>query len=152
MAKEKSKAAYLDVCALSRPFDDQTQLRIRVETESIQLILSNIRQKIIRMISSPVHDAEIEAINDTEERNALKKLLDELAHRPNFDLPKARQRADDFTAHSVGVADAAHLSFAEQAEADLVTVDDRFIKRAKRAKPSVWIGTPLEYCEKEKLK
>ncbi len=152
MAKEKSKAAYLDVSTLSRPFDDQSQLRVRVETESIQLILSNIRQKIIRMISSPVHDAEIEAINDTEERNALQRLLSELGHRPNFDLQKARQRADDFTAHNVGVADAAHLSFAEQAEADLVTVDDRFIKRAKRAKLLVWIGTPLEYCEKERLK
>ncbi len=152
MAKEKSKSAYLDVCALSRQFDDQSQLRIRVETESIQLILSNIRQKVIKMVSSPAHDIEIEAINDAEERNTLKRLLDELSHRPTFDLRKARLRADDLTNHSIGVGDAAHLSFAEQAEVDLVTVDDRFIKRAKRAKPSVWIGTPLEYCEKENLK
>ena len=63
-----------------------------------------------------------------------------------------RDNARTTTPLTASVADAAHLSFAEQAEADLVTVDDRFIKRAKRAKPSVWIGTPLEYCEKEKLK
>jgi len=29
---------YLDVCALSRPFDDQAFLRIRLETEAVNLI------------------------------------------------------------------------------------------------------------------
>lgn len=31
---------YLDVCCLNRPFDDQTQDRIRIESESILTILS----------------------------------------------------------------------------------------------------------------
>lgn len=35
---------YLDVCALSRPFDEQDYLRIRLETEAVNLILSNIRK------------------------------------------------------------------------------------------------------------
>jgi len=29
---------YLDNCSFNRPFDDQTQLRIRLETEAKQLI------------------------------------------------------------------------------------------------------------------
>lgn len=30
---------YLDVCCLNRPFDDQTQERIRLEAEAVLLIL-----------------------------------------------------------------------------------------------------------------
>jgi hypothetical protein len=33
---------YLDVCCLNRPFDDQTQDRIRLEAEAIVLILEHI--------------------------------------------------------------------------------------------------------------
>lgn len=32
---------YLDVCCLNRPFDDQTQERIRLEAEAVRLILAN---------------------------------------------------------------------------------------------------------------
>ena len=31
---------YLDVCCLNRPFDDQTQARIRLEAEAILMILA----------------------------------------------------------------------------------------------------------------
>jgi predicted nucleic acid-binding protein len=51
----------------------------------------------------------------------------------------------------IGLADAAHLAIAEQSGADFVTVDDRLVKQAQRASPTIWIGTPPQYCEKEKL-
>ncbi|MDF2953368.1 MAG: hypothetical protein OD816_000613 [Thermodesulfobacterium sp.] len=38
MKKPNPKLIYLDVCALCRPFDDQSYLRIRMETEAINLI------------------------------------------------------------------------------------------------------------------
>jgi len=31
---------YLDVCCLNRPFDDQTQARIRLEAEAVLIILA----------------------------------------------------------------------------------------------------------------
>jgi hypothetical protein len=33
------KTLYLDVCTLCRPFDDQQQLRIRLVTDAVLLIL-----------------------------------------------------------------------------------------------------------------
>jgi len=36
---------YLDACCLNRPFDDQSQARIRVESEIIIFILSRIYEK-----------------------------------------------------------------------------------------------------------
>ena len=61
------KKVYLDVCALCRPFDDQQQVRIRLETAAVELILAHIRPAELELIVSPVHNVEIEAITDTEE-------------------------------------------------------------------------------------
>ena len=49
------RLVYLDVCALCRPFDDQQQVRIRLETDAVQLILTHVRQKNLKMITSPMH-------------------------------------------------------------------------------------------------
>ncbi|WP_420642969.1 hypothetical protein [Candidatus Leptofilum sp.] len=38
---------YLDVCCLNRPFDDQTQDRMRLETEAIDVFLTT-DDKLIR--------------------------------------------------------------------------------------------------------
>jgi hypothetical protein len=44
------------------------------------------------------------------------------------------------------------LAFAEAAQAEFVTVDDRLLNQCRRVKPDVWCGTPPTYCEKENLK
>ncbi|HLE27951.1 MAG TPA: PIN domain-containing protein [Anaerolineales bacterium] len=149
---ESLRRVYLDVCALSRPFDDQTQARIRLETDAVQLILSNARQGKLHLITSAAHTVEIAAIDEAEERNTLERWLNELGHRPRVNLRKARQRAEELMRMKIGPADAAHIASAEQAEADFVTVDDRLLKQAQRGSLSVWAGTPLQYCEKENLK
>jgi predicted nucleic acid-binding protein len=66
-------------------------------------------------------------------------------------LPATRKRAEKWVAQGLGVADAAHLAFAEQAQADFVTVDDRLLKQCRRLEPVVWCGTPQAYCDKESL-
>lgn len=38
----EAKLVYIDVCALSRPFDEQEYIRIRLETEAVNLILSPV--------------------------------------------------------------------------------------------------------------
>ena len=58
----KSIPIYLDVCALSRPFDEQHYLRIRLETEAINMILSKARDGDYQLVFSPVHIKEVDAI------------------------------------------------------------------------------------------
>jgi hypothetical protein len=50
---ESAKRIYLDVCALCRPFDDQAQIRIRLETEAVQLILSYVKSGDLDLVISP---------------------------------------------------------------------------------------------------
>ena len=50
---------FLDACCLNRPFDDQTQSRIRLETEAILLILESIEDSKHELISSFSLEQEI---------------------------------------------------------------------------------------------
>jgi predicted nucleic acid-binding protein len=145
------KRVYLDVCALCRPFDDQSQIRIRMETDAVQLILAHIREGKIQLIISPVHHMEISATANTEERIQLETLLEHLATSVDFDLTQGRARAEKLANQGLGPADAARIAFAEQAGADFVTCDDRLLRRGQRSGLRVWSGTPIQYCEKEEL-
>lgn len=55
---------YLDVCTLCRPFDDQSFLRIRLEADAVNLIMSKIHEGRLLLAVSPVHFVEIKAISD----------------------------------------------------------------------------------------
>jgi hypothetical protein len=146
-----TRKVYLDVCVLSRPFDDQQQTRIHLETTAFELILAHIRAGGLQIIVSPVHEAEITAIPDAQERQHLLLLLDETGSHIDFDLPRIRQRAEELAAGGMGVADAAHVAFAEYAAADFVTVDDRLLKKCRSLGIQVWYGSPQAYCDKENL-
>jgi hypothetical protein len=50
---------YLDVCCLNRPFDDQTQDRIRLEAEAVTLILGHFEAKEWDWIGSDAVNLEI---------------------------------------------------------------------------------------------
>ncbi len=54
---------YLDVCCLNRPFDDQTQDRIRMESEAVLMILNRCLSDWI-LVGSEVIDYELSRIPD----------------------------------------------------------------------------------------
>ncbi len=146
------KQIYLDVCALCRPFDDQTHMRVRLEAEAVQLILSHVRADNLRLVVSPVHDVEIAAIPDPTEREYLVHLLRQLGRRISSDLDAVRARAEMLVKQGLGPADAAHVAFAESVSADFVTCDDRLLRQCRRLALDCWYGTPLALCEKENLR
>jgi hypothetical protein len=49
---------YLDVCSLNRPFDDQTQMKIRLETEAKLFIQAGIRDNKYSLVWSYMLDYE----------------------------------------------------------------------------------------------
>ena len=58
---------YLDVCSFNRPFDDQSQLRIRLEAEAKFRIQEEIRARKIELVWSYILDYE-NAKNPYQER------------------------------------------------------------------------------------
>ena len=146
------KQVYLDVCILCRPFDDQQQVRIRLEANALDLILAQVEVTKLEFIVSLTHQVEINAIRNLEKRQHLLMLLDQLGSHPVFNLPQIRQRAEALADGGMGVADAAHVAFAEAAQADFVTVDDRLLRQCQRLDVEIWCGSPLTYCDKENLR
>lgn len=148
----KRLTVYLDVCSLCRPFDDQQFLRIRLESDATKLILENVRNGKIIMAVSPVHTNEIEAISDTVERMKLLSLLEHFGEIIDVNMVETRNKAEHFIKIGFGIADVAHIAFAEAAGADFITCDDRLLKRCAKTGLAVWCGDPLQYCLKEALK
>jgi hypothetical protein len=95
MIEQKQKLIYLDVCVLCRPFDNQQYLRIRMETESVNLILANIKKGKYKLLVSPVHIKEIKAITDIYERIQLKTILDRFGVPTAVNISKTRERAEE---------------------------------------------------------
>lgn len=146
-----AKNIYLDVCALCRLFDDQSYMRIRLETLAVNLILSSIESGNYKMIYSPVHFKEIYAIQNDIELFELHMLLQRIGHRAGIDMGKGREKAEKFVKMGFGIADAAHVAFAELSSSDFISCDYRLLKKCKRAGLSIWTGNPIAFCDKEEL-
>lgn len=70
---------YFDVCCLNRPFDDQTQDRIHMESESVVAILSHIENGYWTWVGSEVVNFEIEQIIDTDRRSKVALITSNMA-------------------------------------------------------------------------
>lgn len=149
---EKSKKIYLDVCALCRPFDDQAFLRIRLETDAVNLILAGIKTKKYGLVSSPVHYKEIKSISSDIERIEIITLLDSFGKQIPVNPEKVRQRADELVKLKFGTADAAHIAFSEAYKAIFISCDDRLIKKCQRHNIKIKCVNPILFCEMENLK
>ncbi len=146
------KKIYLDVCALSRPYDDQSQLRVRMESDAVLLIMDAVQNGCYILKSSPVHFAETGAIKDHRERVDIESFLFSHGCAVTGDLKSMRDRAGYFCEQGIGLADAAHLAFAEAGADIMISCDDRFVRKAQKFKVKCDILTPLEFCEREQIK
>ncbi len=66
---------YLDTNVYQRPFNDQTQKRIRREAEAFVKILDAVQTKRVTLLGSEILDFEIEQIPDQELYNRVKSYL-----------------------------------------------------------------------------
>lgn len=146
------KMLYLDVCTYCRPFDNQDALRIRLETEAFYLILQHIQLNHFQSLISPVHLKEIDAIASTEERLLLKTQLKNFLAPPVNNLSALRARAEHLHQLGFGLADAAHVAYAEHLADVFITCDDKLLKKCRK-EPTLKIITmnPLEFILTEEL-
>ncbi len=66
---------YLDSCSLQRPSDDQTQPRIRVETEAVVAILAAAQAGDVVLVNSEALEYETGRIPDERRRTEVKAIL-----------------------------------------------------------------------------
>jgi hypothetical protein len=123
---------YFDACCLNRPFDDQSQDRIRLEAEAVLLILSHIQAGEWQWIGSDVLNLEIEQIPDLEKR-ARVTLLASNVQRTVTNEPSIEKRGRELRILGFGTFDAQHLANAESGGAEIfLTTDDQLLHLAER--------------------
>lgn len=147
------KPIYLDVCSLCRPYDDQSFIRINLETIAVRLILKSVEKCTYCLMYSPVHNREISNISGDFERVDLLYFLSKSAVLIEGDKATLRKRAQELFDFGLGIADAAHIAYAECAQADFISCDDKLVKKcSSNLKLDIWTGNPTLFCEKEQLR
>ena len=144
---DKPYRIYLDVCCLNRPFDEQNQLRIRLETEAILAILEQCEANRWKLISSSALTAEIEQIKDVEQQKQVQIALS-IAQIRVLEGNPLQGRTSELIKLGFSFYDAAHIASAEKARADiLLSTDDRLVRKAKRlsSKIMVRVDNPLKW-------
>lgn len=122
---------YLDNCCFNRPFDDQGQIRIRLEAEAKLYIQDLILGGRIELAWSYVLDYETSA-NPFEQRRRAIAGWRERAMVDVEETPGILHRAGVLSKKGVKSLDALHVACAVEAECDyLLTTDDALLKRAK---------------------
>jgi hypothetical protein len=66
---------YLDTSTYNRPFDDQTQPKIFLETQAVIVIFQTIRAQVIELVSSSVLEYENSCNPDPVKREAMSQYL-----------------------------------------------------------------------------
>jgi len=126
---------YLDVCCLNRPFDDQSQERIRMESEAVELVFELCERGTHRWVSSTAIEEEASLNPDIDQRmkmEAMLKLADERLQADDSVLGSARA----YRPQGIRGFDALHVALAECGGCDLLlTVDDDLIRKARRLNP-----------------
>ena len=123
---------YLDICCLKRPFDDQGQARIRMESEAVLGLLALPAERV-QFLRSRAHDLENDQ-NPVAWRAA--RVREWLAAQPLIETPEGAllARTRDLVELGFGAFDALHLASAESAMASaFITVDDGLIVTARRS-------------------
>jgi len=121
---------YLDNCCFNRPFDDQKQLRIKLETEAKLKIQEDIRFGSHQLVWSYMLDYE-NSMNPFRER---REQITEWRAYSQADIEENEEIVDIATRisqHGIRKMDALHIACAITAAADyFLTTDDGILKKA----------------------
>jgi hypothetical protein len=138
---------YLDTCCYNRPYDDQTQERIHLEGEAVLVIINKRKQSNDEIIGSPVLDFEIEQIENVEKQEKVKNFYTQTINKKaeyNINIFERVKELSEQT--KIRTLDRFHLSFAENAEVDvLLTTDDKFEKACSKINLKIKVKNPLNF-------
>lgn len=132
MNMNQSYRIYLDACCLNRPYDDQIQPRIALETQAILNILNQCELGQWKLITSTALETEIAQTPDLERLKNVIAIL-AIAKIKVVSSPLIEERSLELVQLGFSSYDAAHIASAERSNADVfLSVDDRLIRKAGR--------------------
>lgn len=138
---------YLDACCLNRPFDDQTQPRIALETQAILTILGQCKSEKWKLITSTALDVELDKTPNKERLKNVKAIL-AIAKIKVETSQFIEERSVELQKLGFSGFDATHIASAERSRADiLLSTDDRLLRNAQRNSQAIKVDieNPLQW-------
>ncbi|MHC5824018.1 MAG: PIN domain-containing protein [Nostoc sp.] len=122
---------YLDTSIYNRPFDDQTQPKIFLETQAIILILQMVEARLIELVSSSVLEYENSRNPFVVNQQSMERYL-QIATLRVLVNENIRNRAEQLEQLGIKSIDALHVACAEASQSDyFITCDRRLINRSQ---------------------
>ncbi len=143
---------YLDMNIYKRPFDDQRQMRIRLETVAITMIFALIEGGHLSARWSFVLDYE-NSRDPVPERREFAQYLSRCCETTIEPDESVRALARGLSeTHQIPGRDALHLAIAETSSCDyLVTCDDRLVRQGQRLQEegviAVHVINPVDFVQ-----
>jgi predicted nucleic acid-binding protein len=121
---------YLDCCALQRPFDDRSQVRVATEAEAVLQLFEEFEADSIDIASSDVLLFELSKIDLSPRRTHCINLLAKSSYFVAL-TDSIEELAQSYSKSGIKTLDALHLASAVKGDADyFCSCDDRFVKKA----------------------
>jgi len=137
---------YLDNCCFNRPFDDQSNLRIRLEAEAKLKIQEETRNGMFELIWSYILDYE-------NSKNPFKERREQIAKWRKYaveDVVESQEVlgvARMLQEQGLKIIDSLHLACAIQASSDyFLTTDDGILKKATLI-PRIKVTDPIGFIK-----
>lgn len=137
---------YLDNCCFNRPFDDQSQLRIKLETEAKLKIQEEIRAGNLSLVWSYILDYE-NAKNPYEERKTRTSGWKKYAVADIDEKVNVLEMAELFSRKGLKRLDSLHIACSIVAKCDyFLTTDDKILKQSDIIK-EIKINDPIGFIK-----
>ncbi|WP_253180970.1 PIN domain protein [Candidatus Marithrix sp. Canyon 246] len=124
----------------NRPFDNQSQIRIRLETEAKLYIQDQIKNNILELVWSYILDFENSKNPHSERRRAIAKWRN-LAIIDVIETPNVLANAKKLLSFGIKTKDALHVASAIEGKAD-----DKLLSGIKRSNIIRALG-PIDYIK-----
>ena len=137
---------YLDNCCYNRPFDEQTQLRVRLETEAKLEVQAQMRFGILEYVWSDMLTGEV---SDSPYLDRQEKILPwRFGATVNVHFTEEiLLQAEEFMRLGIKSSDAIHLACALEADCDwFFTVDKGILKKIRNI-GKMRVANPMDFVK-----
>ena len=136
---------YFDTCAIQRPLDDLSQLRVRLEADAVIALIELCESGRLELVASAAHEIENGANPYPDRYTHVVDVLSLARHVVPTTEDVAR-RATQYEQDGIKPLDALHLASAVISQAAFFcTTDDPLLRRARQAETDdTSVVSPLE--------
>jgi len=140
----KKPRVYLDNCCFNRPYDNQEQITIRLESEAKLEIQAQVKMGLISLVWSFMLDFENAQNIDPEKKN---KIFEWARYAELYFLGTEQTSvlANALAVHGIKNKDAVHLACAIESQCDYFLTTDKGIIKKKEFIKDLKVMNPVEY-------